>query len=397
MAPRDASADPGRISGDDSGDLAALFGDRPVFDAHADSLQLALDLGRDLGERGRGHLDLVRAREGGLGALVFVCWCDPVHIDAGPHGARDRTRALLVQFQRLLARRPGDLAFAGNGADLAAVRRSGRLAGIPGIEGGHSIESSLDELERFFEHGVRVMTLVWNNHLEWVRSCQPGAGANVPEGLSAFGRRVVRRMNELGMVVDLSHAGRRSFYDALEESTRPVIASHSGCSAMHDHPRNLDDDQLRALARHGGVVGIVFCTAFLDAQAREDEARLRRGDEYLALEGATEAERYQAQCDFLQSRARPLPLERVADHLCHAVEVAGIDHVGIGSDYDGIQRTPQGLEDAASYPRLAAELRRRGFARDDVLKVLGGNFERVYAAVTGPGTAAATARLVPLE
>lgn len=370
--------------------------ERPVFDAHADSLQMALDLGCDLGQRGPGHLDLVRAEQGGLGALVFVSWCDPKWIEVGEHGARDRTRALLREFHRLVERHPGRLAFAGNAAELAAARARGQLAGIPGIEGGHSIEGSLDELERFFAQGVRVMTLVWNNHLAWIRSCQDGAGAGVPEGLNAFGRSVVRHMNELGMVVDVSHAGRRSFFDALECSSQPVIASHSGCMAVHAHQRNLDDEQLRALADHGGVVGIVFCTPFLDAQARDEDARVRASEEFKALGGANDTATFVAQSEYLQRTARPLPFERVLDHLCHAVEVAGIDHVGLGSDYDGIQRTPRGLEDASCYPVLAQGLHSRGFGPEDVLKVLGRNMERVFGRVTGPGSAASRAALEAL-
>jgi membrane dipeptidase len=204
-------------------------------------------------------------------------------------------------------------------------------------------------------------------------------------------------MNELGMLVDLSHAGERSFHDALEASARPVIASHSGCKALHGHPRNLSDDQLRALAQHGGVVGIVFCTAFLKDEAQREDARLRETPEYKALTGANDTDLFLRQGEWLQQHAAPLPLDVVADHVLHACEVAGVDHVGIGSDYDGIGRTPQGLEDAACYGRLAARLVERGLSRAQVLQVLGGNMARVYAQVTGPGAAAHTAALAPLE
>lgn len=376
--------------------LSSLLAGRPVFDAHADSLQRALDLGHDLGTRTPGHLDLVRGREGGLGALVFVSWVDPSYMEPGRGGARARAAALLGCFHRLLEEHPDQLAWAGNGRLLAQAQAGGRLAGIPGIEGGHALEGSLETLEWFFERGIRVLTLVWNNHLPWIRSCQEGAGAGIPAGLSDFGRAVVRRMNELGMLVDLSHAGERSFYDALETSDRPVIASHSGCAALHAHPRNLDDDQLRALAQQGGVVGIVFCTPFLDAQARAAEQRLRETDAYRALRAEDETELFLLQSEFLQREAPPLPLARVVDHVLHAVEVAGIDHVGLGSDYDGIQRTPRGLEDASCYGHLAAALLERGFGEEDVLKVLGGNMRRAFARATSEGTRAATADLTPL-
>lgn len=366
--------------------------ERPVFDAHADSLQLACDLGRDLAEEGPGQLDLARGRRGGLGELVCVCWADAKYAQT-PGASGERTRALLAAFHRQVRARPEAMLWAGNAQLAREARVRGAVAGIPGIEGGHSIEGSLDELERFFRHGVRVMTLVWNNHLSWIRSCQPGAGAGVPEGLSDFGREVVRRMNELGMVVDLSHAGRRSFYDALETSGRPVIASHSGCSMLHDHQRNLDDDQLRALAQHGGVVGIVFCSAFLDAGTREAQRKAGEHPAYQALAGENDTELFLRQGEWLQAHVPPLSAERVADHVCHAVETAGIEHVGLGSDFDGILHAPQGLADASCYPRLAEILLSRGFGEDDVRKVLGDNMRRVFEEVTGPGTAAATATM----
>ena len=377
-------------------DLQTLLHRQPVFDAHVDSLQRQLDLGHDLGTRTRGHLDLVRGKAGGLGAVVLVNWVDPKHIAEGPGGARRRTRDLLAQFHALVAAHPDRIAWAGNGARLDAARASGRLAGIPGIEGGHSIEGSLDDLEWYFEHGVRVLTLVWNNHLDWIRSCQAGAGPEVPAGLSAFGRSVIRRMNELGMVVDLSHAGPQSIDDALATTTKPVIASHSGCKAIHGHQRNLTDDQLRALAANGGVVGIVFCTAFLKDEAQQEDARLRESAEYKSITGPNDTDTFLRQGEWLQEHATPLPMDVVVDHIVHACEVAGVDHVGLGSDYDGIGRTPTGLEDAGCYGRIAERLVERGFGIDDVAKVLGRNMERVFRVATGAGTAAFDADLAPL-
>lgn len=363
----------------------------PVFDSHCDSLQRDLDLGHDLGTRTEGHLDLVRGREGGLSAVVLVCWCDPAYVESG---ARQRTLDLLGAGHRLLARHPEQVGWAGTAAGLEALRAEGRIAATFGIEGGHSIEGSLEHLEEFAGLGVRVMTLVWNNHLDWIRSCQDGAGPGVPEGLSPFGRDVVRRMNELGLVVDLSHAGRQSFYDALETSSAPVLASHSGCKALHAHPRNLDDDQLRALAAQGGVVGMVFCTPFLDAEARAEEVRLRTSSEYQALAGRNPTETFLLQARWMQAHATPLPLERVVDHLCHAVEQAGIEHVGIGSDFDGVERTPAGLEDARHYPRLAAAMLARGFSEEDVSQVFFTNTARVFEQATRPSEGR---ELLPIE
>jgi membrane dipeptidase len=371
----------------------AIVARRPVFDAHVDSLQRALDLGHDLAVRGPGQLDLERGLAAGLGAVVLVCWVEPEE-----HLARsfERARELLSEAHALAARRPDRLRLVSDAAGLAAARAAGCVAGICGMEGGHPLEESLERLEWFFERGLRVLTLVWNNHLSWVRSCQPGAGAGVPEGLSAFGREVVRAMNALGIVVDLSHAGERSFYDALETSAKPAIASHSGCRALHDHPRNLDDRQLRALAEADGVVGIVFHPGFLDADARAEQARVRRLPAYADAPGAGETARSLARQDAMRALARPLPAARLVDHVVHAAEVAGVRHVGLGSDFDGIDAGPQWIEDASGYPVLCELLLRRGFGPDEVEAILGGNMERVFAAATGPDTRAHGAAIAAL-
>lgn len=366
--------------------VRALLTRRPVFDAHVDAIGLATDLDHDLGQLCPGQFDLVRAARGGLGTWVVVCWPDPQH-----HLARSFARAdeMLDAAHALGARHPRRFRLVGNGAELSRAHADGVIAGIAGIEGGHALEGSLAKLEHFFTRGLRVLTLVWNNHLAWIRSCQDGAGAGVPEGLSEFGREVVRRMNTLGVVVDLSHAGEHSFFDALDTSARPVIASHSGCRALHDHPRNLSDDQLRALAGRGGVVGIVFHPVFLDQDARVEQARVRRLAEFVELSEANPAARFLAQQRVMRARAEPFAAERLVDHVVHAIHVAGIEHVGLGSDYDGIERGPEWLEDAGGYPVLAELLTKRGFGDEEILMVLGGNMERVFREVTGAGTEAA--------
>ncbi len=358
---------------------------RPVFDAHVDSIGRALDLEHDLGERGAGQLDLVRAAEGGLGAWVVVAWVDP---ELFPDAAFERTRAMFRATRQLEARHPDRFRIVGNDEELEAAAQDGCIAGIPGIEGGHAIEGSLENLAWFFEQGLRVMTLVWNNHLPWIRSCEVGAGPDVPAGLSSFGRKVVREMNRLGIVVDLSHAGVQSFYDALEETRAPAIASHSGCRALHDHPRNLDDEQLRRLAANGGVFGVVFYPPFLDAAAREEAKRVRTSACVREIVAPDPAARFLKRQRIMRAKASPMSAERVADHIVHAVNVIGVDHVGIGSDYDGIDWAPEKLEDASCYGHLAELLLQRGFAEDEVARILGDNMRRVFAAATGPGTCA---------
>ncbi|MHC4262208.1 MAG: dipeptidase [Planctomycetota bacterium] len=359
-----------------------LLADRAIaedaaFDAHMDALQRAVDLEHDLGTRTPGHFDLVRAREGGLGAVVLVCWIDPATL---PDGAADRARALIAAAHALEERHPEALLLVREAEDLSRSRQSGRIAGLIGIEGGHAIENDLRTLEEFATDGLRVMTLCWNNHLEWIRSCQPDAPAGTPDGLSDFGRDVVRKMNELGVVVDLSHASERALFDTLEVTNVPVIASHSGCTAVYDHRRNLSDDGLRALADNGGVVGVVLHPGFLDAEADADERRLRQEDGYRALRQSNPTAQHLAQSEWMAERAAPLSVERWVDHVEHACEIAGPLHVGIGTDFDGIERSVAGVPDARGYRCLARALFERGFDEATVRGVLGGNMQRVFAA-----------------
>lgn len=360
-----------------------------VFDAHVDSIQKTLDLGQDLGREGPGHLDLVRGKRGGLGAVVLVSWCDPKFLAEGPAAAVRRTRGLVASVQGLARRHPELADLVTDGATLARSRTAGRIALIAGIEGGHSIAGSIEELERFHAQGVRVLTLVWNNHLDWVRSCQTGAGPEVPEGLSEFGRSVVRRMNQLGMLVDLSHAGERSFFDVLEVSTRPSIASHSCCKALHDHPRNLTDDQLRELGASNGVVGIAFLPGFLAAESRTEASRVRALPEFQAIDEGDDTATLIAQGEFIQEHAAPCEMQVLVNHVLHAIEIAGAQSVGLGSDYDGIDHAVHGLEDASCYPQLAFALHEAGLSRADVAGVMGENMARAFAAGTsgaGPVT-----------
>ena len=241
------------------------------------------------------------------------------------------------------------------------------------------VEEDLAQLEHYAARGVRVMTLTWNNHLSWARSCQDGAPAGTPEGLSSFGREVVTRMGELGMRADLSHAAERTFYDALECEGPAPLVTHSGCKALSNHPRNVTDDQLRALAARGGVLGIPFATAFLDEDERAAEQAFRRTDAYrdAGRGGVTEAHMHHG--DAIQAGLGPFPIEHVVRHALHALEVAGPAHVAIGSDFDGIDRRPAGLEDASGYPALLRALADAGVDDDTLAAVAYGNAARALA------------------
>ncbi len=354
----------------------------PIFDAHCDALQRSLDLGHDLAQETHGHLDLAKGARGGLRAAVLTAWVDGTYADETGASKR-RTNALLDAADDLLAAAPDRIVRVTDGEGLETARLAGPdgpVACVLAIEGGHAIEDDLDQLDHYAARGVRAMTLTWNNHLSWARSCREGAGAGVPEGLSELGRDVVKRMGELGMLVDLSHAGERTFYDALECSAAPPMVSHSGCRALSDHPRNITDDQLRALKEAGGVLGIPFATAFLDAGERDAERAFRKTPAYGEVTGKDATERLLLQGDAIQSGLPPFPIEHVVNHVLHALELMGPDHVAIGSDFDGIDRRPEGLEDASGYQTLIQALSGRGVDDLTLEKIAYRNAQRALTA-----------------
>lgn len=350
-----------------------------VVDAHIDTPQRMLDLRSDISvELSDGHVDIPRLKAGGVTAAFFSIWVD---VRYGAGGAFRRALDLIAAV-RALADTDPEVELATTAAQVRAVAARGHVAVLLGVEGGHAIEHSLDKLDSLFQLGVRYMTLTWNNGNEW-------AGASMDPrrqgGLSAFGRTVVRRMNALGMLVDVSHVSDSTFWDVLATTTRPVIASHSACQALAHHPRNLSDAQLRALARNGGVLGINFYPVFLDDHfARQYEALRRRWRpqtdsiraRYRDRPGASafEIDKFIGQ----QAESLPVPgIDRLVAHIDHAVQVMGVDHVGLGSDFDGISVLPTPMKDATSLPLLVAALRGRGYSDSDVRKILGENFLRL--------------------
>jgi len=322
---------------DSTHDAAArVHRDALVFDAHADTLTEMCDRGYDL-DRGpeRSHVDLARCSGGVLDAQVLTCFVSPKCL---PDGAAERVRRLLDTMDRQLRLFPDRVALCTGTGDVSRARAGGRLAAVLAIEGGHAIENDLDVLAEFHERGVRTMTLTWNNSNEWADGC----GAHRPHGgLTDRGREVVAAMEELGWIVDVSHVAPTTFDDVIDVARAPVIASHSCARALRDHPRNLSDEQLRAVAATGGVACVNFYPGFLVA---EGEATL----------------------------------DDLLDHLDRFVEVAGGDHVGLGSDFDGIPTTPVGVEDVAALPRVTEGMLRRGHAPETVRKILGGNLLRVF-------------------
>lgn len=352
-----------------------------LVDGHIDTAQRLLDGPDDLSQRlPDGHVDNPRLLEGGVSGVFFAIWVDDRY---GPGTAFARAQALIAAVRALAARDPR-VEMATTAADVRAAAERGHVAALLGVEGGHAIENSLDKLGDFYSLGVRYLTLTWNNGNDWAGSSMD------PErrgGLSPFGRSVVRRMNALGMLVDVSHVSDETFRDVAAVAEAPLLASHSCCRALADHPRNLTDAQLAAVARSGGLVGINFFPVFLDAafatayaavnrRLAPDFERIRR--EYAQRPGVGELAVDRLRERHLEGRMVP-GIDRLLDHVDHAVGVMGIDHVGLGSDFDGVGVLPPPLKDVTSLPLVPAALERRGYSDSDVQKICGDNFLRLLS------------------
>ncbi|WP_367322655.1 dipeptidase [Streptomyces sp. HUAS ZL42] len=359
-----------------------LLREFPVVDGHNDlpwalREQVRYDLdARDISTHQNAHLhtDIPRLREGGVGAQFWSVYVRSDLPDAVP-----ATLEQIDCVRQLLARYPGDLRAALTAADMAEARADGRIASLMGAEGGHSIANSLGTLRGLYALGVRYLTLTHNDNVAWADSAtdKPNVG-----GLSGFGREVVREMNRLGMLVDLSHVAATTMRDALDTSTAPVIFSHSSSRAVCDHPRNIPDDVLERLPANGGVAMVTFVPKFVlqaavDWTAAADENMRAHGFHHLA----TTPEAMKVHRAFEERNPRPVAtVATVADHLDHMREVAGVDHLGIGGDYDGTAFTPDGLNDVSGYPNLIAELLDRGWSRSDLAKLTWQNAVRAVGA-----------------
>ncbi|MBI4311355.1 MAG: membrane dipeptidase [Chloroflexi bacterium] len=362
-----------------------------VVDCHADSIERVVDKGEDIGQAtGKGHLDLPRMREGNLVAEFFACFVHPDYIPE--RRCLRRVVDMADAVKQLCARYPQEIEPARTAADVRRIADAGKRAAILCIEGGHAIENSLAVLRTYHELGVRYMTLTWNNNNDWADGSMDPPRHH---GLSEFGKAVVREMNRLGMLVDVSHVSEETFWDAVKTSTKPVIASHSCAWELCQHPRNLKDEQLKAVAEMGGVVCVTFAPGFVSPvfnEARvELEEHFRWQQQYLEADLIGQPEKLALAKKELQARQeeqihREMPavaLTEVVDHIAHVARVAGVDHVGLGSDYDGTLVVPQGLEDCSKLPAITEGLLRRGFSDGDVRKVLGENVLRLMAEAIG--------------
>ena len=356
-----------------------------VIDTHDDTTQrLLFDKSFDIGRRhGNGNIDVPRMREGGLDALFFSIFVpDDV---TGPLAVR-RAMALIDSVHEAVRRHPADLVLATTAADIRRAVADGKIAALMGMEGGHMIDDDLGLLRSYARLGVRYLTLTHSANTNWADS-----SGDVPRhnGLTAFGKDVVRELNRLGMMVDVSHIADKTFYDALEVTKAPVIASHSSCRAIANHPRNTTDDMLRVLARNGGVVMINYSVGFLSEEHRvatekaggtakvfENLLKTCGDNEACAI---LEMDRV-TRTEMMSGELPKVSWEKIVDHIDHAVKVAGVEHVGLGSDFDGTS-VPLGMEDASKLPKLTQGLLDRHYSERDIQKILGGNILRVMEEV----------------
>lgn len=369
-------------------DYLRVHFDALVVDTHNDVLLRIME-GEDITRRTTaGHSDIPRFVDGGVDVQVFSVWIAPDYIP----NAFERAIVEIDSLESIVRRAPSKIGIARSPEEMTRLLKEGKIAALIGVEGGHHIEDDLAKLDTLFQRGMRYMTLTWNNSTEWASSAYDetlGLPSLKQKGLSRFGRKVVQRMNELGIMVDISHVGEETFWDVLAATRKPVIASHSSCYALCPHFRNLKDEQLKAIARNGGLVSINFFPGFLDStynrKYRAIIVKNRAQIDSLKRTWAGDSHSFDvARSNLVRSeleKIRP-PLSLLIDHIDHVVRVAGVDHVGLGSDFDGITNTPMELNDVTDLPKVTRELLKRGYSEVDVWKILGGNFMRVFRQVS---------------
>ena len=354
-----------------------------VVDTHNDAVTACIEkkvsLDQDL--RGINHSDLKRFKEGGLDYQLFSIWCDGDKKNPYAWAMRE-----MDTIDAVAARNPDKMVVAKNWSQIQKALKEGKLVAQYGVEGGHMIEDDINRLDTFYKRGVRYMTLTWNNSPSWASSHADEKDPKYtgPRGLTPFGKQIIQRMNKLGIIVDISHVGEATFWDAIKTTTKPVIASHSNAYSICPVTRNLKDDQIKAVGKNGGVIHLNFFSAFVDStfQAKNMAFRRRHKAELDALLAtgiqqeyaqSTIAEKYKEESDAIKP-----DIEALMKHLDHIVKLIGVDHVGLGSDFDGIDSAPKQLRTVVDYPEFTKALIKRGYSDTDIAKILGGNFLRVY-------------------
>jgi membrane dipeptidase len=372
-------------------DPAKVHASAIVIDTHADTPQRFVDEHWNFTDPlNGGMLNYESARKGNLGAQFFSIWVDPGQYPA--NASARRTLELVDGTLEQVRKAPDKLQLCTTPDQIVAAHNQGKFCVMMGIEGGHSIENSLGLLRNYYRLGVRYMTLTWSNTNDWADSSGDIDDPTVKHhnGLTPFGKDVVREMNRIGMMVDISHVSDKTFWDVLETTKVPVIASHSSARALTNAQRNMTDDMIRAVAKNNGVVMVNFFPAFIDEQWRQawNAQKPERQKAQDALEAEYKAKGlpvpYAASDKIDREFAAKIgraPFNSLIDHFDHIIKVAGIDHVGIGTDFDGIPVPPDGIDSAADLPKITAALMARGYTADDMKKMLGGNLLRVFSAV----------------
>ncbi len=358
-------------------DYRKFHQDLIVVDGHNDVIYESIFKGKDIGRRlSTGHTDLPRLIEGGVDVQVFAVWSDDKKWKKGAFKhANDQIDAL----ERMIEKNSNRIELAKTSADIHRILSKGKMVALIGVEGGNMIENSITNLEKLYDRGARYLTLTWNYNLSWATAAaiEVKTASDKGKGLSDHGKEIIRKMNELGMMVDLSHGGERTFYDVLETSTKPILVSHSNAYALMPHSRNLKDEQLAALKKNGGVIGVNFYSGFLDPTYNDRVKRLyreqygKKGDYTLSP-----TRQYEKLSQKRQHEANA-PMSKLLEHIDYLVSKVGIDHVAIGSDYDGIESPPRELEDVSKFPLLTEALLNRGYSKEDVTKIMGVNFLRI--------------------
>lgn len=357
-----------------------------LVDTHNDIPTTAIDKGYSFDEnlKYKTHSDLVRMERGGVDAQFFSIWCDGEK--TMPYAWANRQIDTVVAWA---SRNPGAMMMAKSVSDIKKAARHGKLAALLGVEGGHMIENDINKLVELYNRGVRYMTLTWNNSTEWATSAldeTTKADSLKHKGLTDFGKQIVHKMNELGMMVDVSHVGEQTFWDVIATTKKPVIASHSCVYALCAHRRNLKDEQIKAIAKNGGVIQLNFYSGFLEPTFEE------RIEVFLAKHRAEtdSIRKANPDADFMhawlfakypeESKGIRPSFNVLLDHLDYIVKLVGVDYVGYGSDFDGVGSVPLGIEGVEDFPKITQALYKKGYSKKDIKKILGGNLLRVFKA-----------------
>jgi membrane dipeptidase len=360
-----------------------------VIDTHADILLQVLR-GSDISKKTEyGQVDLVRMQEGGVDVQVFAVWPNPEKYGNG--GMYKQCNRMIDALENITNNNPDKIEIARSPVDIERIVESSKIGAFIGIEGGTAIENDLDKLAHFYNRGVRYLGLTWNDSPDWATSAKDEVNPKYKgeKGLTKFGKSIIKKMNEIGMIVDVSHSGEKTFYDVIENSTKPIIASHSCVYSLAKHYRNLKDDQLKALAKNGGAVFITFYPGYLDVNFDRKYHQLQKSSKaYLdSVQASTyngnylgyrkwRAEHYREKT----KNYRP-PVSIIVDHMDYIINLIGEDYVGLGSDFDGISITPREIEDVSKMPNITREMLKRGYSEKRIKKILGGNFMRIFKEV----------------